>query len=40
MDSKYDYKLTALAKTDIDSTLSYITENLANKTAAKNYLLI
>ena len=35
MGSRYTWKLTTLAKDDIDGALSYITENLSNKAAAE-----
>lgn len=35
MDSKYNWKLTPLAEEDIEEALSYMIENLSNKTAAE-----
>ena len=36
MHSKFQYRFTPLALTDIEETLSYITQDLANPLAAKN----
>lgn len=38
MGSKYAWKMTPLAETDIDGALSYITGSLSNKTAAKRFI--
>lgn len=35
MDSKFTWKMTPLAKADIDEALSYIAKSLSNKTAAE-----
>ncbi len=39
MSNKYNYLLTPLAEQDIDSALSYITENLCNAKAATDLYL-
>ena len=38
MPTEYDYKFTAIALSDIDEALSYISNDLANRTASKNLM--
>jgi len=38
MPTEYDYKFTAIALSDIDEALSYISNDLANRIASKNLM--